>query len=92
MGSHFFAMVSRMKYIERWALMRNSLTENISEYRLSPEMEDFFDFDGFGEYFAGEYDGRFVDSGFIYYDSYGSLKDLLDSFESGSGDIKMGGI
>ncbi|MBO4398498.1 MAG: 5'-deoxynucleotidase, partial [Lachnospiraceae bacterium] len=24
MGSHFFAMISRMKYIERWALMRNA--------------------------------------------------------------------
>lgn len=38
MGSHFFAMVSRMKYIERWALMRNSLTENISEHSLEVAM------------------------------------------------------
>ena len=28
----FFAMLSRMKYIDRWALMRNSWTENISEH------------------------------------------------------------
>lgn len=27
-------MMSRMKYIERWALMRNSITENISEHSL----------------------------------------------------------
>ena len=30
----FFAMMSRMKYIERWALMRNSARENISEHSL----------------------------------------------------------
>ena len=38
MGSHFFAMMSRMKYIERWALMRNSMTENISEHSLEVSM------------------------------------------------------
>ncbi|HCA28860.1 MAG TPA: 5'-deoxynucleotidase [Ruminococcaceae bacterium] len=32
MGFHFFAMVSRMKYITRWALMRNTRTENVSEH------------------------------------------------------------
>lgn len=32
--SHFFAMMSRMKYIQRWALMRNSYPENISEHSL----------------------------------------------------------
>lgn len=31
---HFFAMLSRMKYISRWALMRNSHSENISEHSL----------------------------------------------------------
>jgi 5'-deoxynucleotidase len=30
----FFAMISRMKLIERWALMRNSITENICEHSL----------------------------------------------------------
>ncbi|MBR2315029.1 MAG: 5'-deoxynucleotidase, partial [Clostridia bacterium] len=32
MSSHFFAMHSRMKYINRWALMRNTVSENISEH------------------------------------------------------------
>ncbi|MBE5964485.1 MAG: 5'-deoxynucleotidase [Lachnospiraceae bacterium] len=31
---HFFAMLSRMKYINRWGLMRNTITENISEHSL----------------------------------------------------------
>ncbi len=30
--NHFFAMHSRMKYINRWALMRNTYSENISEH------------------------------------------------------------
>ena len=38
MESHFFAMMSRMKYIERWALMRNSERENISEHSLEVAM------------------------------------------------------
>lgn len=38
MGNQFFAMMSRMKYIERWALMRNSQTENISEHSLEVAM------------------------------------------------------
>ena len=38
MTSHFFAMMSRMKYIERWALMRNSRNENISEQSLEVAM------------------------------------------------------
>lgn len=32
MSSNFFAMHSRMKYINRWALMRNTANENISEH------------------------------------------------------------
>ncbi len=28
----FFALLSRMKYIDRWALMRNTRTENIQEH------------------------------------------------------------
>ena len=31
---HFFAMLSRMKYINRWGLMRNTRSENICEHSL----------------------------------------------------------
>lgn len=31
---HFFAFISRMKYINRWGLMRNTQTENIQEHSL----------------------------------------------------------
>lgn len=32
MSGQFYAMLSRMKYIQRWALMRNTYPENISEH------------------------------------------------------------
>ncbi len=38
MSSSFYAMMSRMKYIRRWALMRNSEPENISEHSLEVSM------------------------------------------------------
>lgn len=31
-GQQFFALISRMRYIERWSLMRNSIHENIQEH------------------------------------------------------------
>jgi len=31
-GSHFFAYVSRMRFIQRWALMRNTALENVQEH------------------------------------------------------------
>ncbi len=34
MKSSFFALMSRMKYINRWGLMRNSRSENIAEHSL----------------------------------------------------------
>ena len=38
MDSHFFAMLSRMKYISRWGLMNNTKSENISEHSLQTAM------------------------------------------------------
>lgn len=32
MGRNFYAVLSRMKYITRWALMRNTRQENICEH------------------------------------------------------------
>ena len=37
-GGNFFAIVSRMRYIERWALMRTSRTDNLSEHSLEVAM------------------------------------------------------
>ena len=32
MDNDFFALISRMRYIERWSLMRNSIRENVQEH------------------------------------------------------------
>lgn len=34
MNNQFFAILSRMKYINRWGLMRNTINENLSEHSL----------------------------------------------------------
>lgn len=36
--SHFFALISRMKYINRWALMRNTTEESLSVHTLDVAM------------------------------------------------------
>ena len=36
--SHFFAFLSRMKYIQRWGLMRHTTPENIQEHSLQAAM------------------------------------------------------
>ncbi len=38
MNNQFFAMLSRMKYINRWGLMRNTIEENIAEHSLETAM------------------------------------------------------
>ncbi len=35
---HFFAVMSRMKYINRWSLMKNTRNENLSEHSLDVAM------------------------------------------------------
>ena len=38
MEHHFFAYISRMKFIQRWGLMRNTLPENDMEHALQTAM------------------------------------------------------
>ncbi|NLM78491.1 MAG: 5'-deoxynucleotidase [Ruminococcaceae bacterium] len=38
MSHHFLAMMNRMRYINRWGLMRNTQTENIQEHSLQVVM------------------------------------------------------
>lgn len=38
MSSHFFAMISRMRYINRWGLMNNTQSETICEHSLQVAM------------------------------------------------------
>ena len=36
--SHFFALLGRMKYIQRWSLMRNTEVENLQGHSLETAM------------------------------------------------------
>lgn len=63
-------------------------TENEPEYNLNPEMENFFDFDGFGEYMAEANGGEFISSGFVCMRDDAELSEMLDSDEA----MTMGGI
>ncbi|MBE5840434.1 MAG: 5'-deoxynucleotidase [Butyrivibrio sp.] len=38
MNYNFFALISRMKYIDRWALMRNTRAENLCEHSMEVAM------------------------------------------------------
>ena len=51
-------------------------------------MEDYFDYEGFGEYISDKFYGKFVDGGFIYNDTDTSLLDILYQDEP----MTMGGM
>lgn len=60
--------------------------------KFSIEMEEYFDFSGFGEYFAEEHDGQFVNGGFVYFDSDRSLDEFLEELVSEDEGMDMGGM
>ena len=68
------------------------LVDNVDEYGMNIEMEDYFDFSGFGEHFAEEHDGQFVNGGFVYFDSDRTLDEFLEEFESEDEGMDMGGM
>lgn len=68
------------------------LVDNVDEYGMNIEMEEYFDFSGFGEYFAEEHDGQFVGGGFIYFDSDRTLDEFLEELESEDEGMDMGGM
>ena len=68
------------------------LVDNVDEYGMNIEMEEYFDFSGFGEYFAEEHDGQFVSGGFVYFDSDRTLDEFLEELESEGESMDMGGM
>ena len=64
------------------------IVDNNDCYALHPELEDYFDFNGFGEHIAEEYSGKFVGDNFIYNDTDTSLLDILYQDEP----MTMGGM
>ena len=68
------------------------LVDNVDEYGMNIEMEEYFDFSGFGEYFAEEHDGQFVSGGFAYFNSDRTLDKFLEELESEDEGMDMGGM
>ncbi len=53
------------------------IVDNNDCYALHPKLEDYFDFNGFGEHIAEEYGGKFIDGNFIYNDTDTDLSEIL---------------
>lgn len=68
------------------------LVDNVDEYGMNIEMEDYFDFSGFGEHFAEKHDSQFVNGGFVYFDSDRTLDEFLEELESEDEGMDMGGM
>ena len=69
MQNNFFAFLSRMKYINRWGLMRNSRTENIQEHSLQVAMIAHGLAVIKNKYFGGNVDAQKVAAVSMYHDA-----------------------
>ena len=70
--------------VSRYFIERNR------EYTLHPDLEDFFDHQMFGEHLATEYDGRFIDGGFVCMNDNCTLEEILRPVDEES--ITLGGM
>ena len=65
--------------------------ENHDELQLSMELEDYFDYDQYGEEIHREHSGEFLaDGGYVYMECGHSLEDIIDTDEEES--MAMGGM
>ena len=67
--NHFFAYLSRMRFINRWALMRNSYTENIAEHSHQVAMLAHALALIRNQYFGGQVDAGAVAAAALYHDA-----------------------
>ena len=66
---HFFAYLSRMRYIDRWVLMRNSEKENIQEHSHMVAVLAHALAEIRNQYFDGEVDGGQAALAALYHDA-----------------------
>ena len=67
--SHFFAYINRMRFIQRWALMRNSYSENIQEHSHQVAVLAHALAVLRNEYFGGQVDAGQVAAAALYHDA-----------------------
>ena len=68
------------------------LVDNVDDYGMNIDMEEYFDFSGFGEHFTEKYEGQFVSGGFVYFDSGRTLAEFIEELESEDEGMNMGGM
>ncbi len=66
---YFFALLSRMKHIRRWGLMRNTVRENIQEHSLQVAMIAHGLAEIRNEIFGGKTDPYYVATAAMYHDA-----------------------
>ena len=69
MKSHFFAYISRMRFIQRWALMRNTAPENVQEHSHQVAILAHALAVLRNEYFGGQVDAGAVAVAALYHDA-----------------------
>ena len=69
MKSHFFAYISRMRFIQRWALMRNTAPENVQEHSHQVAVLAHALAVLRNEYFGGQVDAGQVAAAALYHDA-----------------------
>ena len=69
MKSHFFAYIARMRYITRWALMRNTFSENVQEHSHMVAVLAHALAVIRNEYFGGQVDPGAVAAAALYHDA-----------------------
>ena len=67
--NHFFAYIDRMRYIERWALMRNCVRENIQEHSHQVAVLAHALAVIRNEFFGGQVDAGAVAAAALYHDA-----------------------
>ena len=77
-----------IKEAEDYENVGRYFAESDPKYDLNLELEDFFDFNGFGEYLAERNGGEFISSGFVCMQDGAELSEILDSDEG----MTMGGM
>ena len=70
-----------IKDAEDYETVGRYFMESDPKYDLNLELEDFFDFNGFGEYLAEANGGEFISSGFVCMQDGAELSEILDSEE-----------
>ncbi|MBQ3102897.1 MAG: 5'-deoxynucleotidase, partial [Oscillospiraceae bacterium] len=69
MAHHFFAYIARMRFINRWALMRNSYAENIQEHSHMVSVVAHALAEIRNTYFGGKIDAGKVAVAALYHDA-----------------------